>query len=137
MGDEIGQLSEAPLIEEKHESSMRLPSPPAASSASQVLLAARARIGRFPPWVRHSERRGNGRTAVRSSRLPHTRYCSLRASSFRSCVWLRGVPVPCLCGASVLSTPVVFNAQRFVHNRQALNQSPPGLSNTHMCRTRQ
>ena len=42
MGDEIGQLSEAPLIEEKHESSMRLPSPPAASSASQVLLAARA-----------------------------------------------------------------------------------------------
>ena len=40
MGDEIGQLNEAPLIEEKHESSMRLPSPPAASSASQVLLAA-------------------------------------------------------------------------------------------------
>ena len=36
----IGQLNEAPLIEEKHESSMRLPSPPAASSASQVLLAA-------------------------------------------------------------------------------------------------
>ena len=40
VGDEIGQLSEAPLIEEKHESSMRLLSPPAASSASQVLLAA-------------------------------------------------------------------------------------------------
>ena len=99
----------------------------AASSAShEVLLAARARIGRFPPWVRHSERRGNGRTAVRSSRLPHTRYCSLRASSFRSCVWLRGVPVPCLCGASVLSTPVVFNAQPFVHNRQALKCWCPG-----------
>ena len=112
MGDGIGQLDEAPLIEEKHESSMRLPSPPAASSASQVLLAARARIGRFPPWVRHSERRDDGRTAVRSSRLPHTRYCSLRASSCRSCIWLRGVPVPCLRGASVLSTPVVFNAQR-------------------------
>ena len=85
MGDGIGQLNEAPLIEEKHESSMRLPSPPAASSASQVLLAARARIGRFPPWVRHSERRDDGRIAVRSSRLPHTRYCSLRASSCRSC----------------------------------------------------
>ena len=40
MGDGIGQFNEAPLIEEKHESSMRLPSPPAASSASQVLLAA-------------------------------------------------------------------------------------------------
>ena len=39
MGDGIGQLDEAPLIEEKHESSMRLPSPPAASSVSQVLLA--------------------------------------------------------------------------------------------------
>ena len=44
MGDGIGQLDEAPLIEEKHESSMRLPSPPTASSASQVLLAARARV---------------------------------------------------------------------------------------------
>ena len=44
MGDGIGQFNEAPLIEEKHESSMRLPSPPAASSASQVLLAARARV---------------------------------------------------------------------------------------------
>ena len=112
MGDGIGQLNEAPLIEEKHESSMRLPSPPAASSASQVLLAARARIGRFPPWVRHSERRDDGRIAVRSSRLPHTRYCSLRASSCRSCIYLCGVPVhPCLRGASVLSTPVVLNAQ--------------------------
>ena len=131
MGDGIGQFNEAPLIEEKHEPSMRLPSPPTASSASQVLLAARARIGRFPPWVRHSERRDDGRTAVRSSRLPHTRYCSLRASSFRPCIWLRGVPVPCLRGASVLSTPVVFNAQRFVHNPKALDQSPPGLSNTH------
>ena len=40
MGDEIGHLNEAPLIEEKHESSMWLPSPPAASSASQVLLTA-------------------------------------------------------------------------------------------------
>ena len=40
MGDGIGQFNEAPLIEEKHESSMRLPSLPAASSASQVLLAA-------------------------------------------------------------------------------------------------
>ena len=37
MGDGIGQFNEAPLIEEKHESSMRLLSPPAASSASQVL----------------------------------------------------------------------------------------------------
>ena len=126
MGDGIGQFDEAPLIEEKHESSMRLPSPPAASSVSQVLLAARARIGRFPPWVRHSERRDDGRTAVRSSRLPHTRYFSLRASSFRPCIWLRGVPVPCQRGASVLSTPVVFNAQRFVHNPQALDQHPPG-----------
>ena len=44
MGDGIGQLDEAPLIEEKHEPSMRLPSPPAASLASQVLLAARARV---------------------------------------------------------------------------------------------
>ena len=40
MGDGIGQFNEAPLIEEKHEPSMRLPSPPTASSASQVLLAA-------------------------------------------------------------------------------------------------
>ena len=43
MGDGIGQFNEAPLIEEKHESSMRLLSPPAASPASQVLLAAGAR----------------------------------------------------------------------------------------------
>ena len=92
MGDGIGQLNEAPLIEEKHESSMRLPSLPVASSASQVLLAAGARIGRFPPWGRHSERRDDGRIAVRSSRLPHTRYCSLRASSFRSCIWCAAGP---------------------------------------------
>ena len=36
MGDGIGQLDEAPLIEEKHESSMRLPSPPAASPAAWI-----------------------------------------------------------------------------------------------------
>ena len=118
MGDEIGQLNEAPLIEEKQESSMRLPSPPAASSASQVLLAARARIGRLPPWVRHSERRGNGRTAVRSSRLPHTRYCVVCARR------LFGRASGCAARARSLSvwcvrtvTPVVFNAQRFVHDK--------------------
>ena len=128
MGDGIGQFDEAPLIEEKHESSMRLPSLPVASSASQVLLAARARIGRFPPWGRHSERRDDGRIAVRSSRLPHTRYCSLRASSCRSCIYLRGVFVhPCLRGASVLSTPVVSRSSMhsFVHNPHALDQQPP------------
>ena len=103
MGDEIGQLNEAPLIEEKQESSMRLPSPPAASSASQVLLAARARIGRLPPWVRHSERRGNGRTAVRSSRLLTrdivvcARHLFGRASGCAACPFL-------VCGASMLST---------------------------------
>ena len=48
MGDEIGQLNEAPLIEEKQESSMRLPSPPAASSASQVPWAFYRAVPRPP-----------------------------------------------------------------------------------------
>ena len=44
MGDGIGQLDEAPLIEEKHESSMRLPSLPARVLGEPGAAGGQARV---------------------------------------------------------------------------------------------
>ena len=80
MGDGIGQFNEAPLIEEKHESSMRLPSPPAASSASQVLLAARRAFAgvscTYECWI--------NREVVDLKRVGCARSCALRTTGVDS-----------------------------------------------------
>ena len=80
MGDGIGQFNEAPLIAEKHESSMRLPSPPAASSASQVLLAARRAFAgvscTYECWI--------NREVVDLKRVGCARSCALRTTGVDS-----------------------------------------------------